>query len=93
MVVRCTSISAVDSEKVYRQLVGALFIIGWNVVWTSLIMLFIKHVLRIPLRMSDDVLLIGDDAIHGEAAYSLADDLEMGDLDTPTPDDSGSEQK
>ena len=56
-------------------------------------MLFIKHVLRIPLRMSDEVLLIGDDAIHGEAAYSLADDLEMGDLDTPSPDDTGSEQK
>jgi ammonium transporter, Amt family len=47
------------------QLVGALFIIGWNIVWTSLILLFIKYALRIPLRMSDEMLLIGDDAIHG----------------------------
>jgi ammonium transporter, Amt family len=50
---------------VHRQIVGALFIIGWNIVWTSLILLFIKHVLRIPLRMSDEQLAIGDDAIHG----------------------------
>ena len=44
---------------------GALFVIGWNIVWTSLILLFIKFVLRIPLRMSEADLLIGDDAIHG----------------------------
>ena len=48
---------------------GACFIIGWNLVWTSLIMCFIKYVLRIPLRMSEEELLLGDDAIHGEAAY------------------------
>ena len=40
---------------------------------TSLIMLFIRFVLRIPLRMSEEQLLVGDDAIHGEAAYSLGD--------------------
>jgi hypothetical protein len=45
-----------------------LFIIGWNAVWTSLIMLFIKYALRIPLRMSDAMLEIGDDAIHGVGA-------------------------
>lgn len=48
-----------------RQIVGALFIIGWNVVWTSLILNFIKFVLRIPLRMSEEQLAVGDDAIHG----------------------------
>ena len=48
-----------------RQIVGALFVIGWNIVWTSLILLFIKFVLRVPLRMSEADLLIGDDAIHG----------------------------
>jgi Amt family ammonium transporter len=32
-------------------------------------LLFIKHVLRIPLRMSEEDLLLGDDAAHGEAAY------------------------
>jgi Amt family ammonium transporter len=55
------------------QLAGACFIIGWNVVWTSLICLFIKHVCRVPLRMSDEDLVIGDDAIHGEAAYTFQD--------------------
>lgn len=60
----------------YRQLLGAVFIIGWNIVWTSLILLFIKHALRVPLRMSEKDLLIGDDAIHGEAAYSLLEDID-----------------
>jgi Amt family ammonium transporter len=54
-----------------RQIVGALFIIGWNIVWTSLILLFIKFVLRVPLRMSDADLLIGDDAIHGVSQYTF----------------------
>ena len=52
-------------RQVWLQIVGALFIIGWNLVWTSLIMLFIKYVCRVPLRMSEEQLLIGDDAIHG----------------------------
>lgn len=56
------------------QLAGACFIIGWNIVWTSLILAFIKYVLRVPLRMSEDDLLLGDDAVHGEAAYSFADE-------------------
>jgi Amt family ammonium transporter len=33
--------------------------------------MFIKYVLRIPLRMSEAELLAGDDAVHGEAAYVL----------------------
>jgi len=73
-------------KQVWLQLVGALFVIGWNVVWTSLILLFIKHVLRIPLRMSEEMLLVGDDAIHGEAAYSLADDVYLENLDSHLPD-------
>jgi len=36
-------------------------------------MLFIKFILRIPLRMSEDKLFIGDDAIHGEDAYAFED--------------------
>jgi ammonium transporter, Amt family len=31
-------------------------------VWTSLILLFIKYALRIPLRMSDEELAIGEKA-------------------------------
>jgi Amt family ammonium transporter len=55
------------------QLAGATFIIGWNVVITSLICMFIKYVLRVRLRMSDEDLIVGDDAIHGEAAYAFQD--------------------
>ena len=51
------------------QIVGALFIIGWDAVWTTLILLFIKYVLRVPLRMSEEQLLVGDFAIHGEEPY------------------------
>lgn len=34
-------------------------------------MCFIKYILGIPLRMSEDQLLAGSDMIHGEAAYTL----------------------
>lgn len=64
-----------NGRQIWLQIVGALFIIGWNVVWTSLVMMFIKYVLRIPLRMSDEDLLIGDDAVHGEEAYYFFDDV------------------
>ena len=40
---------------------------------TSVILLFIRFVLRVPLRMSEEDLLIGDDAIHGEDAYAFGD--------------------
>ncbi|MQL71106.1 hypothetical protein Taro_003404 [Colocasia esculenta] len=53
-----------------KQLVAAAFVIGWNVVVTSIILLVIR--VFIPLRMSDEALVIGDDAIHGEEAYALA---------------------
>jgi Amt family ammonium transporter len=53
------------------RIVGALFVIGWNIVWTSLILLFIKYVCRIPLRMSEEELIAGSDLIHGEAPYVL----------------------
>ena len=36
-------------------------------------MAFIKYVLRIPLRMSEEQLLVGDDAVHGEDAYAFGD--------------------
>jgi Amt family ammonium transporter len=58
-----------NGRQVGIQIVGALFIIGWDAVWTAIILLFIKHALRIPLRMSEEDMLIGDDAVHGESAY------------------------
>ncbi|KAF9592062.1 hypothetical protein IFM89_011812 [Coptis chinensis] len=57
-----------------KQVVAALFIIGWNLVSTTLILLAIRMV--IPLRMPDEHLLIGDDAVHGEEAYALWGDGE-----------------
>ena len=61
-----------------KQLAGALFIIGRNVVVTSLILLLIGLVM--PLRMSEEHLLIGDDAVHGEEAYALWGDGEKYDI-------------
>jgi Amt family ammonium transporter len=60
-----------NGKQVWLQIVGALFIIGLNLFMTPLILFFIKYVLRVPLRMSEEDLLIGDDAIHGEAAYGF----------------------
>ncbi|KAI3665331.1 hypothetical protein L6452_43955 [Arctium lappa] len=51
------------------QIVGAAFIAAWNVVVTSLICIFISRIVN--LKMHDDDLEIGDDAIHGEEAYAL----------------------
>ncbi|CAK7343826.1 unnamed protein product [Dovyalis caffra] len=52
-----------------KQLAGACFVIGWNVLVTSIILYGIK--LFMPLRMTEDDLKIGDDAVHGEEAYAL----------------------
>ncbi|KAF3949197.1 hypothetical protein CMV_024903 [Castanea mollissima] len=53
----------------WKQLAAAAFIIGWNVVATSIILNVIR--LIIPLRMTDEEIEIGDDAAHGEEAYAL----------------------
>ena len=58
-----------NGRQVWVQLVGALFIIGWNLAVTPLILFFIKYVLRVPLKFDDATLKVGDDAIHGEEAY------------------------
>ncbi|KAG1369864.1 ammonium transporter 3 member 1 [Cocos nucifera] len=57
-----------------KQIVGAGFITGWNVVVTTIICVVIRLVM--PLRMSDEQLTIGDDAVHGEEAYALWGDGE-----------------
>jgi Amt family ammonium transporter len=61
-----------NGKQVWLQIVGGLFIIGWNIVWTSLIMCFIKYVLRVPLRMTQAQMEVGDYAIHGEEPYTFA---------------------
>ncbi|KAK4804389.1 hypothetical protein SAY86_004206 [Trapa natans] len=62
-----------------KQIVAAMFVISWNIVSTSAICLAINLV--VPLRMPDEQLMIGDDAVHGEEAYALWGD---GDKYNPT---------
>lgn len=56
--------------QLLKQFVGASFIIGWNVVITSVILLVVRVVT--PIHMSEEQLKIGDNAAHGEEAYALA---------------------
>ncbi|BEI93401.1 uncharacterized protein CcaverHIS019_0510290 [Cutaneotrichosporon cavernicola] len=58
-------------RQLWIQAVGFLFIIAWNAVWTSLILIFIRVVCRVPLRMTENTLLVGDEAAHGESAYHM----------------------
>ncbi|KAM3238869.1 ammonium transporter 2 member 3 [Capsicum annuum] len=60
-------------QMVY-QLLGAAFITIWNAVATSLICIFISRI--VELRLHEDDLEIGDDAVHGEEAYALWGDGE-----------------
>ncbi|KAF8887644.1 putative ammonium transporter [Gymnopilus junonius] len=48
-----------NGRQVWVQLVGALFVIGWDSVWTAIILYGIKYILRIPLRMSEAELAEG----------------------------------
>src|SRR5690349_15421571 len=71
------------------QLEAALTIIIWDAVVTFVILMVIKHVFRMKLRLPDEVLLIGDVAVHGEEAYP-SDELvgvgaSMADEASPTP--------
>ena len=73
------------------QLEAALTIIIWDAVVTFVILMVIKHVFRMKLRLPDEVLLIGDVAVHGEEAYP-SDELvgvgaSMADEASPTPPD------
>ncbi|KAF8022999.1 hypothetical protein BT93_F0494 [Corymbia citriodora subsp. variegata] len=60
--------------QILKQLAGGAFIIGWNVVVTSVVCVAIGFLT--PLRMPEEELLIGDDAVHGEEAYALWGDGE-----------------
>jgi ammonium transporter, Amt family len=59
------------------QLAASFYIITLNLIMTPLILYFIKYVLRVPLRMSEEHLEIGDNAAHGEEAYALYGDGEL----------------
>ena len=51
------------------QLYAALFVIAVNIVGTFIILKVIS--LFVALRMDEETLKIGDDAVHGEEAYAL----------------------
>jgi len=51
------------------QVFGAIFVATWNVIVTSIICIGISRV--VPLRMDDEDLKVGDDAVHGEEAYAI----------------------
>jgi Amt family ammonium transporter len=51
------------------QAEAALTIIVWDGLVTAVILYFIKYVLRMKLRLTDEQLEIGDVAIHGEEVY------------------------
>jgi Amt family ammonium transporter len=51
------------------QFLTALTIIVWDAVVTFVILMVIKYVFRMKLRFPDEVLEIGDVAVHGEEAY------------------------
>jgi len=56
-------------HQVWLQVIGAAFIIGLNIVVTFVLLKLISLV--VPLRMSEEELLVGDDAVHGEEAYAF----------------------
>ncbi|KAI4301183.1 hypothetical protein L6164_034488 [Bauhinia variegata] len=51
------------------QLFGILFVVILNVTSTSIVCFLIKLIL--PLRLEEEELQIGDEAVHGELAYAL----------------------
>jgi Amt family ammonium transporter len=56
-------------HQLLLQAYGAGFIIVLNVVGTFILLKIIG--LFVPLRMDEETLLIGDDAVHGEEAYAI----------------------
>ncbi|KAI4376314.1 hypothetical protein MLD38_014094 [Melastoma candidum] len=56
-------------RQVGLQIFGILFVVVLNVVITSLICLLIRTV--VPLRMTEEEMEVGDEAVHGEEAYAI----------------------
>ncbi|XP_073156452.1 ammonium transporter 2-like [Henckelia pumila] len=51
-----------------KQIIAALFVIGWNIMATTIILQSIQ--LFIDLKMSDTELVFGDEAVLGEESYA-----------------------
>jgi Amt family ammonium transporter len=61
-----------NTHQILLQIYGAAFIIAINVVGTFILLKLIGLV--VSLRMDEETLAIGDDAIHGEEAYAIFGD-------------------
>jgi len=57
------------------QFEAALTIIIWDAIVTAVILYVIKYVFRMKLRLPDEVLEVGDIAVHGEEAYPAEESL------------------
>src|SRR5258708_4320021 len=58
-----------NPQQFYAQVIGLVFILIWDGVMTFAILKLIS--IFIPLRLTDKQLEIGDEAVHGDAAYEL----------------------
>lgn len=56
-------------RQIGLQIIGVIFIVGVNIVTTSLVCLVVKQI--VPLRMTEEDMEIGDQAAHGEDAYAI----------------------
>lgn len=56
------------------QLLGIVFVILLNLTTTTIVCLLVRII--VPLRLPEDGLQVGDDAVHGEVAYALWGDGE-----------------
>jgi Amt family ammonium transporter len=58
-----------NPQQLIAQLIGLGFILVWDGVMTFVLLKLIS--IFIPLRLTDKQLEIGDEAVHGDAAYEL----------------------
>ncbi|HXM56854.1 MAG TPA: ammonium transporter [Candidatus Dormibacteraeota bacterium] len=58
-----------NPKQFVAQIIGLLFILVWDGIATFVLLKLISLV--IPLRLTDKQLEIGDEAVHGDAAYEL----------------------
>jgi ammonium transporter, Amt family len=61
-------------RQVGLQLAGIAFVVALNVAVTSVVCLVVR--MLVPLRLTEEQLAAGDDAIHGEDAYAVWGDGE-----------------
>jgi ammonium transporter, Amt family len=58
-----------NPKQFLAQIIGLVFILVWDGVLTFVLLKLISLV--IPLRLTDQQLEVGDEAVHGDAAYEL----------------------